>query len=50
MVGITREFEARYPGLEQMMLHWAEGLPPKEFNEQLVWFARAVMPAFTGQG
>jgi hypothetical protein len=29
-----------------MMLHWAEGLPPKEFKEQLRWFAREVMPAF----
>ncbi len=41
-----REFEAQYPGCEQMMLHWAEGLPPKEFKEQLRWFARDVMPAF----
>ena len=38
--------EARYPGLEQFMLHWAEGIPPKEFKEQLRWFARDVMPAF----
>jgi hypothetical protein len=28
-----REFEARYPGLDQMMIHWAEGMPPKEFKE-----------------
>jgi hypothetical protein len=28
------------------MIHWAEGLPPKEFKEQLRWFAREVMPAF----
>jgi hypothetical protein len=41
-----REFEARYPGLDQMMIHWAEGMPPKEFKEQLTWFARDVMPAF----
>jgi len=47
VIGIIREFEARYPGLEQMMLHWAAGMPPKEFKEQLVWFARDVMPAFT---
>lgn len=50
VIGIIREFEARYPGLEQMMLHWAEGMPPKEWKEQLVWFARDVMPAFTGRG
>jgi alkanesulfonate monooxygenase SsuD/methylene tetrahydromethanopterin reductase-like flavin-dependent oxidoreductase (luciferase family) len=42
---ITR-FEARYPGLDQMMLHWAEGIPPAEFKEQLRWFAKDVMPAF----
>jgi alkanesulfonate monooxygenase SsuD/methylene tetrahydromethanopterin reductase-like flavin-dependent oxidoreductase (luciferase family) len=41
-----REFEARYPGLEHMMIHWAEGIPPREFMEQLRWFAREVMPAF----
>ena len=49
-IEIIREFEAGYPGLEQMMLHWAEGMPPKEWKEQLTWFARDVMPAFTGRG
>jgi hypothetical protein len=28
------------------MIHWAEGLSPKEFMEQLRWFAKDVMPAF----
>jgi hypothetical protein len=28
------------------MIHWAEGLGPKEFIEQLRWFAKDVMPAF----
>ena len=37
---------AKYPGLEDFMIHWAEGIPPKEFKEQLRWFAREVMPAF----
>jgi alkanesulfonate monooxygenase SsuD/methylene tetrahydromethanopterin reductase-like flavin-dependent oxidoreductase (luciferase family) len=41
-----REVERRYPGLDQMMIHWAEGMPPKEFKEQLARFAREVMPAF----
>jgi alkanesulfonate monooxygenase SsuD/methylene tetrahydromethanopterin reductase-like flavin-dependent oxidoreductase (luciferase family) len=36
----------KYPGLEDFMLHWAEGLPPEEFKEQLRWFASEVMPAF----
>jgi alkanesulfonate monooxygenase SsuD/methylene tetrahydromethanopterin reductase-like flavin-dependent oxidoreductase (luciferase family) len=42
-----KEFEARYPGLDQMMIHWAEGIPPRDFQEQLRWFAKDVMPAFT---
>jgi hypothetical protein len=28
------------------MIHWAEGIGPKEFKEQLRWFAKDVMPAF----
>jgi alkanesulfonate monooxygenase SsuD/methylene tetrahydromethanopterin reductase-like flavin-dependent oxidoreductase (luciferase family) len=35
----------KYPGLENFMIHWAEGLSPKEFKEQLIWFAKDVMPA-----
>ncbi len=31
--------------LENFMIHWAEGLSPKEFKEQLRWFAKDVMPA-----
>jgi alkanesulfonate monooxygenase SsuD/methylene tetrahydromethanopterin reductase-like flavin-dependent oxidoreductase (luciferase family) len=41
-----KSIEARYPGLEDFMVHWAEGLSPAEFSEQLRWFAREVMPAF----
>src|SRR5881296_3077158 len=41
-----KSIEAKYPGLEDFMVHWAEGLPPREFKEQLRWFARDVMPAF----
>jgi len=40
---------AKYPGLEDFMIHWAEGLSAKEFKEQLSWFARDVMPAFQGR-
>ena len=29
-----------------MLIHWAEGMPPAEFKEQLTIFAREVMPAF----
>jgi alkanesulfonate monooxygenase SsuD/methylene tetrahydromethanopterin reductase-like flavin-dependent oxidoreductase (luciferase family) len=41
-----KTIEARYPALDQLMIHWAEGIPPREFHEQLRWFAREVMPAF----
>jgi alkanesulfonate monooxygenase SsuD/methylene tetrahydromethanopterin reductase-like flavin-dependent oxidoreductase (luciferase family) len=42
-----KSIEAKYPGLEHFMMHWAEGLSPREFKEQLRWFARDVMPAFS---
>jgi alkanesulfonate monooxygenase SsuD/methylene tetrahydromethanopterin reductase-like flavin-dependent oxidoreductase (luciferase family) len=45
-VALLREYEARYPGLDQVMLHWPEGVPAREFMDQLRWFARDVMPAF----
>ena len=38
--------EAKYPGLEHIILHWAEGMPRSEFMEQLKRFAEGVMPAF----
>jgi alkanesulfonate monooxygenase SsuD/methylene tetrahydromethanopterin reductase-like flavin-dependent oxidoreductase (luciferase family) len=41
-----KSIEAKYPGLEHFMIHWAEGIGPKEFQEQLKWFAKDVMPAF----
>jgi alkanesulfonate monooxygenase SsuD/methylene tetrahydromethanopterin reductase-like flavin-dependent oxidoreductase (luciferase family) len=41
-----KSIEAKYPALEDFMIHWAEGIGPKEFQEQLRWFARDVMPAF----
>ena len=43
-----KQWEVEYPGLDQVMLHWAEGMPREGFKEQLRWFAREVMPAFTG--
>ncbi len=41
-----KSIEAKYAGLEDFMIHWAEGLSPKEFKKQLRWFARDVMRAF----
>ncbi len=46
IIATIREFERRYPGLEEVMLHWCEGIPAREWQEQLEWFAREVMPAF----
>src|SRR2546425_1391646 len=46
IVEAIREFEARYPGLDQVMLHWPEGVPAREYQDQLRRFAREVMPAF----
>jgi alkanesulfonate monooxygenase SsuD/methylene tetrahydromethanopterin reductase-like flavin-dependent oxidoreductase (luciferase family) len=45
-IALIREYEARYPGLDQIMLHWPEGIHAQAFIEQLRWFARDVMPAF----
>jgi alkanesulfonate monooxygenase SsuD/methylene tetrahydromethanopterin reductase-like flavin-dependent oxidoreductase (luciferase family) len=39
-------YQEAYPGLDQVLIHWAEGMPPAEFKEQLRIFAREVMPAF----
>jgi alkanesulfonate monooxygenase SsuD/methylene tetrahydromethanopterin reductase-like flavin-dependent oxidoreductase (luciferase family) len=45
-----REIEKRYPGLDQMMIHFPEGMPVGEFMDQLRAFARGVMPAFEATG
>jgi alkanesulfonate monooxygenase SsuD/methylene tetrahydromethanopterin reductase-like flavin-dependent oxidoreductase (luciferase family) len=41
-----KELEARYPGLEHVMIAWALGTPREVMLEQLARFAREVMPAF----
>ena len=46
-IDLLRELEEKYPGLEHIILHWAEGMPREEFMEQLRKFAADVMPAFT---
>jgi alkanesulfonate monooxygenase SsuD/methylene tetrahydromethanopterin reductase-like flavin-dependent oxidoreductase (luciferase family) len=48
VIKTLKRWEADYPGLDQVMLHWAEGMPMAEFKEQLTRFARDVMPAFRG--
>ena len=49
LVELLRGFEERYPGLEDIVLHWPEGMPWQEFKQQLTLFAEGVMPAFSGR-
>ena len=46
IVAYLKEVEARYPGLEHVMIAWALGTPRDVMLEQLTRFAREVMPAF----
>jgi len=46
IVAYLKEVEARYPGLEHVMIAWALGTPRALMIEQLERFAREVMPAF----
>lgn len=48
IVAGLKAYEEAYPGLDQVLIHWAEGMPPAELKEQLRTFAREVMPAFPG--
>ena len=43
------EIQERYPGLESMNVGHAIGTPESVILEQLDWFAKEVMPAFTSQ-
>jgi hypothetical protein len=49
-VGLTFSYlkllEAKYPGLEHVMIAWALGTPRGVMLEQLTRFAKEVMPAF----
>ena len=48
LVDLLKEFEERFPGLEDIVMHWPEGMPWSEFRQQLTLFAEGVMPAFAG--
>ena len=48
-VAFLKDLEKKYPGLEHVILHWAEGMSRAEFMEQLRVFAEEVMPAFSGR-
>jgi alkanesulfonate monooxygenase SsuD/methylene tetrahydromethanopterin reductase-like flavin-dependent oxidoreductase (luciferase family) len=41
--------ESEYPGLEDIVLHWPEGMSSDEWIAQLHMFARDVMPAFSSR-
>ena len=45
-IEFLKETQEKYPGLEQIVLHWAEGLSWPEFKQQIEMFAREVMPHF----
>ena len=45
-VDFLKDQEQKYPGLEHIILHWAEGMPRDELMAQLEIFAKEVMPAF----
>ncbi len=46
IIGYLKDVEARYPGLQHIMIAWALGTPRALMLEQLTRFAREVMPAF----
>ena len=48
-IEFLKEIEEKYPGLENIILHWPEGMPRDEYLSQLRIFAEEVMPAFTGR-
>lgn len=47
IIEFLKDLEKRYPGLENVILHWAEGMPREEAMVQFKRFADEVMPAFT---
>ena len=46
-IEFLKEAEEKYPGLENIILHWPEGMPRDEYLSQLSIFAKEVMPTFT---
>lgn len=46
IIAQLRAYQAEYPGLDQVVLHWPEAMPRAEFLHQLTLFAETVMPAF----
>jgi hypothetical protein len=49
LTAYLRDIEAKYPGLEHIVLGFPFGASAAEFKDQLKRFARDVMPAFRQQ-
>jgi len=47
-IALLKELEAKYPGVEQVIVSFAMGTPKPVYLEQLTRFAEEVMPAFQG--
>jgi hypothetical protein len=47
MIDYLKDIEARYPGLEHIMLGFPFGATAAQFKGQLTRFAQEVMPAFS---
>ncbi|MBM3943591.1 MAG: LLM class flavin-dependent oxidoreductase [SAR202 cluster bacterium] len=47
IVARLRELERLYPGLEDIVFQWPEGMPWPEYRDQLTMLAQEVMPHFT---
>ena len=47
-IALLKELEAKYPGVEQVIVSFAMGTPKPVYLEQLTRFAEEVMPAFPG--
>jgi alkanesulfonate monooxygenase SsuD/methylene tetrahydromethanopterin reductase-like flavin-dependent oxidoreductase (luciferase family) len=45
-IAYLKEVEAKYPGLEQILIAFPMGASRDQFNEQVTRFAQEVMPAF----
>ena len=46
-IDFLRSLEEKYPGLEDIIVQWSEGMPWLEYRDQLSLLAQEVMPAFT---
>ena len=46
LVSFLEEVQEKYPGLDQIVFHWPEGMPWAEYSEQIQRFATEVMPRF----